>query len=304
MVVAPSDQDDERGPDWRAQRRAAERRRRHVARRRAGALAAGAAILLVVVLVAAGGGGGTSRQPAPTRSRVARPDPRTIEARAVDGVLAYTPYVLRGTPRHREVALTFDDGPGPYTPKVLRVLRELHVPATFFVVGNSIRDFGGLLEREHREGYPLGDHTKTHPLMGHLSRAAQRAELLDPVARMRSHGIATPRLFRPPDGSFDADTLSLLHEQRMLMVLWSINPEDYFRPGVTAIVSRVMRGIAPGGIVLMHDGGGDRSQTVAALPLIVRRLRARGYRLVSVPQLLLDDPPPRGQKPPPNLSGV
>jgi peptidoglycan/xylan/chitin deacetylase (PgdA/CDA1 family) len=83
-----------------------------------------------------------------------------------------------------------------------------------------------------------------------------------------------------------------------------VNPQDYYRPGVKAIVSRVMTAVKPGSIVLMHDGGGDRSQTVAAVPKIVRKLRARGYTLVTVPRLLQDDPPPRGQGPPPNLAGI
>ncbi len=78
---------------------------------------------------------------------------------------------------------------------------------------------------------------------------------------------------------------------------------DYLQPGVPAIVQRVLAGAHPGAIVLMHDGGGNRSQTIAALPIIIRALRARGYNLVTVPQLLVDDPPPHGQALPPNLSG-
>jgi peptidoglycan/xylan/chitin deacetylase (PgdA/CDA1 family) len=100
---------------------------------------------------------------------------------------------------------------------------------------------------------------------------------------------------------FDSDTRGLLQERRMLMVLWSVNPEDYTRPGRKRIVKRVLEAVRPGSIVLMHDGGGDRSQTVAAVPRMVRKLRARGYRLVTVPRLLADDPPPRGQGPPPQI---
>jgi peptidoglycan/xylan/chitin deacetylase (PgdA/CDA1 family) len=90
----------------------------------------------------------------------------------------------------------------------------------------------------------------------------------------------------------------------MLMVLWSVNPEDYYRPGTQAIVARVLAAVRPGSIVLMHDGGGDRTQTVAAVPKIVRMLRRRHYKLVTIPRLLRDDPPPRGQGPPPNLAGI
>lgn len=143
-----------------------------------------------------------------------------------------------------------------------------------------------------------------HPLMAHLRRAVQRSEVDRQAALLVHAGVSYPRLFRPPYGSFDATTLRLLRRRRMLMVLWSVNPADYYRPGAATIVARVMGVVGPGAIVLLHDGGGDRSQTVAALPAIIRGLRARRYRLVTIPRLLRDDPPPRRQGPPPNLSGV
>ena len=89
----------------------------------------------------------------------------------------------------------------------------------------------------------------------------------------------------------------------LLMVLWSVDTGDYLQPGVETIVQRVIAGAHPGAIFLMHDAGGDRAQTIAALPTIIHELRARGFRLVSVPQLLADDPPPHGQPLPTNLSG-
>lgn len=202
------------------------------------------------------------------------------------------------------MALTFDDGPGPYTPKILRVLRRERVPATFFPVGRPITAFGRELGAVRRGGFAIGDHSMTHPLMGHLGAGAQTREIDGEARLLTGNKVAYPRLFRPPDGSFDSTTTRLLKARRMLMVLWSVNPEDYFRPGVAQIVKRVMRGARPGAIVLMHDGGGDRSQTVAALPRIIRALRARRLTPVSVPQLLQDAPPPRNQPPPPNLAGV
>jgi peptidoglycan/xylan/chitin deacetylase (PgdA/CDA1 family) len=89
----------------------------------------------------------------------------------------------------------------------------------------------------------------------------------------------------------------------LLMVLWSVDTDDYQQPGVEAIVQSALTGAHPGAIILMHDAGGVRTQTIAALPLIIAKLRARGYHLVTVPQLLEDDPPPAGQPVPPNLSG-
>jgi peptidoglycan/xylan/chitin deacetylase (PgdA/CDA1 family) len=217
----------------------------------------------------------------------------------VDRVLGYTDYIEAGTRRHREVALTFDDGPSPWTPKFVKVLRRGGVPATFFPVGYAMKEYGHYLQLLRKGGFAIGDHTMNHRLMGQLPADVQASEIDLQAALLRGAGVAYPRLFRPPYGS-----RLLLHERRMLMVLWSVNPQDYERPGTKAIVSRVMAMVKPGSIVLMHDGGGDRSQTLAALPVIVRKLRARGFHLVSVPQLLADDPPPRLQGPPPNLAGI
>jgi peptidoglycan/xylan/chitin deacetylase (PgdA/CDA1 family) len=90
--------------------------------------------------------------------------------------------------------------------------------------------------------------------------------------------------------------LAVLHKYRMLMVLWTVDTSDYRRPGVDAIVRSAIRGARPGAIILLHDAGGNRAETVSALPLIVAKLRARGYRLVTVPRLLLDNPAPANQR--------
>jgi peptidoglycan-N-acetylglucosamine deacetylase len=94
---------------------------------------------------------------------------------------------------------------------------------------------------------------------------------------------------------WNANTLALLHQNRMLMVLWTVDTSDYTRPGVGAIVDRAVDGARPGAIILLHDAGGDRSETVAALPRIISALRKRHYVLVTVPELLLDNPAPRVQ---------
>ena len=202
------------------------------------------------------------------------------------------------------MALTFDDGPSPFTPRLLKVLRQQHAPATFFPVGQPINAFTRYLKAERRGGFTIGDHTFSHPLMGHLPLDTQAGQIDQQAELLKRAHVPYPRLFRPPYGSFNNDTRALLQQRRMLMVLWDVNPQDYYRPGANVIVARVMAAVKPGSIVLMHDGGGDRSQTVAAVPLIISNLRRRGYRIVSVPRLLADDPPPRGQGPPPNLAGV
>jgi peptidoglycan-N-acetylglucosamine deacetylase len=259
-----------------------------------------ALVALVVALASAGGG---NPFPAPVRRPPPspKPPPPGKKPTAVDRVLRYTDYVLSGRPRRREVALTFDDGPSAWTPKLVRALRRKHAAATFFPVGYAIERYPRYLRLVRDTGFPVGDHTMTHPLLGELPGPKQIEEIDGQARLLRRARLPYPRLFRPPYGSFDSDTRGLLQERRMLMVLWSVNPEDYTRPGRKRIVKRVLDAVQPGAIVLMHDGGGDRSQTVAAVPHIVGKLRARGYRLVTVPQLLADDPPRRGQGPPPNL---
>jgi peptidoglycan/xylan/chitin deacetylase (PgdA/CDA1 family) len=230
-------------------------------------------------------------------------DPENDQKAAIDSVLGYTPFVKEGGTHSRDIALTFDDGPGPYTPAVLSVLEQNHLHATFFVVGRMLRYFGAATAREIEDGDVIGDHTETHPMLATLSRHDQHEELFEQIARIELLGGRRPQLFRPPYGSFNATTLRELKALRLLMILWSVDTDDYEQPGVATIVERALAGAKPGAIVLMHDAGGAREQTIAALPLIIRGLRARGFRLVTVPQLLSDDPPPAGQQLPPNLSG-
>jgi peptidoglycan/xylan/chitin deacetylase (PgdA/CDA1 family) len=110
-------------------------------------------------------------------------------------------------------------------------------------------------------------------------------------------------LFRPPYGSYNATTMRELHALHLLMVLWSVDTGDYLQPGVSVIVERALAGAHAGAIILMHDAGGTRTQTIAALPRIISELRARGFHLVTVPELLRDDPPPPGQPLPSSLRG-
>ena len=149
----------------------------------------------------------------------------------------------------------------------------------------------------------MGDHTETHPPLATLSAHDQYEELFEQPARIELVGGPRPVLFRPPYGSFNATTMRELAKLHLLMVLWSVDTGDYLMPGVGVIVERALAGAHPGAIILMHDGGGNRSQTIAALPEIITRLRSEGYDLVTIPRLLADDPPPAGLPLPPNLSG-
>jgi peptidoglycan-N-acetylglucosamine deacetylase len=295
-------------------RRAVWRRRR--ARRRVGAAVVSVLVVVAVVVgitVLTDAGSGRDRVAARPAHVVAASTPivlrraagsqSTRQARAVDRVLAYTSYVQLAGRRRREVALTFDDGPGPYTREILRVLTRMHTPATFFVIGRWARAYPQLVAAEARAGCEVGDHTETHPPLALLSPAGQTAELTEAGEAIHDAGAPYPALFRPPYGSFDQTTLGILRRQRMLMVLWSADTKDYTRPGVRRIVYTAVSGAQPGAIILMHDGGGDRTQTIAALPRIITRLRQRGFGLVTISQLIATDPPPTNQPPPHPLSG-
>ncbi|HTU96505.1 MAG TPA: polysaccharide deacetylase family protein [Solirubrobacteraceae bacterium] len=308
-------------PDARP-RRAGDRPRGPVAphhrRRRAiAALLATAAVALVVGIVvgAAASGSHPAAHPAPVVSngffrRIKTlasggagsfvVDEQRAENQAITRTLAYTPYVRAAGTQHKEVALTFDDGPGPYTPDVLRVLVREHVPATFFEVGLEEHYFHAATAQIVARGYPIGDHTESHLPMSQLKRKAQSAQLIEEADAIGNYGAPFPRMFRPPYGVWDHTTLSLLRKYNMLMVLWSVDTDDYERPGVNVIVQRALAGLEPGAIILLHDAGGDRSQTVAALPRIVKAIRKRGYKLVTVPRLLLDNPAPKDQ----NVAGL
>ncbi|HET6865977.1 MAG TPA: polysaccharide deacetylase family protein [Solirubrobacteraceae bacterium] len=217
------------------------------------------------------------------------------ENAAINRTLAYTPYVRVAGSQHREIALTFDDGPGPYTPQILGILERRDVAATFFEVGALERYFFGSTAAIVADGDAIGDHTEGHAAMSRLSAGGQRSQLLSDAAAVERRGAHFPRLFRPPYGMWNQATLALLRRYRMLMVLWTVDTGDYRRPGVKAIVRAALAGARPGAIILLHDAGGDRSQTVKALPRIIAGLRRRGYRLVTVPRLLLDNPAPRVQ---------
>lgn len=188
------------------------------------------------------------------------------------------------------VALTFDDGPSPYTPRVLRVLRRLRARATFFVVGELARRRPGLVRAALAAGMAVESHSFSHPYRPPFDRLARwriRAEIGRTAALLSRLGRRS-RLFRPPGGAFSPYVLEAAGAAGQRVVLWSVDPRDW-QPGVEPrqIARRVLRAVRPGAIVLLHDGGGDRSATVRALPAIIRGIRRKGLRLA------LLEPPPR-----------
>jgi peptidoglycan-N-acetylglucosamine deacetylase len=285
----------------------------HHRRRRWIALGAFVAVLLLIIgLTTSSGGGSTITHTTPAQlhgpgffaeiralagggSRSFASKELAAENAAITRTLSYTPYVRIAGAQHRELALTFDDGPGPYTPRLLAVLKREHTPATFFEIGEMDQWFHDSTSEIVRMGDVIGDHTETHPPMSELSAANQESQLIQETSAIGQYGAPFPRLFRPPYGEYNSTTLSLLRKYKMLMVLWTVDTNDYALPGVAAIVHTAVSGAKPGAIILMHDAGGNREETIDALPAVIHDLRARGYKLVTVPQLLLDNPAPKDQ---------
>src|SRR5262249_55891619 len=153
---------------------------------------------------------------------------------------------------------------------------------TFFLIGRSVDADPAMVRTEVRAGFAIGDHTQTHPRLQSLSAAGQEAEILGGVRAIKAATGRTVNLFRPPQGSFNDTTRQILRDAKLLMVLWTVDTHDYEQPGTDKIVYTALSGARAGTIILMHDGGGDRSQTLAALPRIVHKLRTKGYKLVTV----------------------
>src|SRR5439155_11054922 len=150
--------------------------------------------------------------------------------------------------------------------------------------GQQLDFFGPMLAAGARRGCAIGDHTQSQAPLGRLPARVQRRQLVAAARGARRYGVDDLRLFRPPYGSYNRHTLQVARALGMLMVLWTIDTGDFRRPGAGVIVKAVLSRARPGAIVLMHDGGGPRRQTAQALPIVIRRLRHRGYRLVTIPQ--------------------
>ncbi len=187
----------------------------------------------------------------------------------------------------RAVALTFDDGPWPgQTRRVLAVLRRMHARATFFVVGDLAEHFPQLIAAERAQpGVLVEDHSWTHPLVPPFGEQRPRTVRFQIARTLRQltaeHVHAT--LFRPPGGGWSDQVVAIASSLHVRLVLWSVDPRDW-APGATAksITRNVLSHVAPGSIVIMHDGGGNRAATIRALPRIIRGIRRRGLQLVNV----------------------
>lgn len=190
------------------------------------------------------------------------------------------------------VALTFDDGPNsPYTEQILDVLKDNHVPASFFLVGQNVEKYPDLVKRIADEGHQIGNHTYHHV---DLLKADGKV-IADEVDRTNKAIIAasgvTPHIVRPPHGFRDPVVLEIMAARGLKVVEWSVMSRDWTNPGVDVIVERTVNQVKNGSIILLHDGDGivqkgSRVQTIEATKRIIQSLKAKGYRFVTVDEIL------------------
>jgi len=198
--------------------------------------------------------------------------------------------ISHGNPDLPQVALTFDDGPIAYTPQVLAILRHYNVQATFFCIGKNIVQFPSYLRQALAGGNVVGNHTLNHPHLPTLP-FQEIYEELSKTQNAVQHATGTcPTIFRPPYGEYNPDVLRAASQLGLTSVTWSADAGDWDdpQPSVAHIASSILSAARNGSIFLLHEGGGNRANTVAALPAIIDGLQARGLRLVTVSQMLND----------------
>ncbi|MQY03555.1 polysaccharide deacetylase family protein [Actinomadura macrotermitis] len=186
-------------------------------------------------------------------------------------------------PPPNAVALTIDDGPHPeWTPRMLDLLAKHDVKATFSLIGVQVKEQPKIVERIVAAGHQISNHTMNHPTpFTAIGRERIHAEITEARVRIEEATGFAPRYFRSPGGAWNPYTLQLCAEQGMTPIDWDIDPRDWARPG-TAHIERAMLAAAPGAILLCHDGGGDRAQTLLALDRVLPALKARGLKFVSL----------------------
>lgn len=185
------------------------------------------------------------------------------------------------------VALTFDDGPSdPYTSAILAVLRHQGVKATFFLLGQNVANYPGIVQSIYQEGHEIGNHSYSHQQLIFKTPGFVRDEIEKTDRLIRQAGYQGKIYFRAPYGRKLFILPWILSRQGREHILFDVIPDDWDCPGVPVIVERVLKQVKPGSIILCHDGGGDRTQTVEATAIIIEKLKAAGYRFVTISELL------------------
>ena len=178
----------------------------------------------------------------------------------------------------KAIALTIDDGPSPvYTPQILHLLAKYRVTATFSMIGIQVAECPALVREVAAAGHVIANHTWLHRNLPSLTAPDAYAEMdraSEAIHRATGH---VPRFFRAPGGAWSTPVLRHCQETGMTALGWSVDPRDWSRPGVPHIIGNILANTRAGSIILEHDGGGDRSQTVAALAVVVPQLLDAGY---------------------------
>lgn len=186
------------------------------------------------------------------------------------------------------VALTFDDGPNSgETQQILRILQREKVKATFFVLGRNVEKYPGIVARAAAEGHQIAVHSYSHPYFTKSTPAKIRAEIDDCSDLVEAETGTRPNWVRPPYGAVDGLVYNEISKAGYHVALWTVDPRDYSRPGTQKIINRVVFNAHPGMVVLLHDGGGNRAETVRALPGIIGELRDAGYKFVTMEEYAL-----------------
>jgi peptidoglycan/xylan/chitin deacetylase (PgdA/CDA1 family) len=180
----------------------------------------------------------------------------------------------------RTVALTFDDGPSPWTPTILAVLRRHQVKATFCMLGDEAQRYPAYARQVVRDGHQLCNHSRSHRDMARLPSRQARREVIAAERQIRDAAGVAPTIFRFPYGSSDRTARAVVRGYGMRTLSWDVDPRDWTRPPARTITDRIVARAHRHSVVLMHDGGGDRSRTAASLDATLTQLERRGYRFV------------------------
>lgn len=191
--------------------------------------------------------------------------------------------LVRGNPKSRTIALTFDDGPhSGLTERLLAILRQEKVRATFFVVGKMVERRPDLVRMEIADGHEVANHTYSHPRLPALTPEQMTQELRSGIASIERVTRIRPCLYRPPGGEYDDRVVEVTKRLGLTMVLWTSDPADFAYPAPQVIEQRVLHKAGNGGIILLHDG---IPQTMVMLPDLIHRLKAKGFRFVTCSEM-------------------
>jgi peptidoglycan/xylan/chitin deacetylase (PgdA/CDA1 family) len=230
---------------------------------------------VVVALVQKGSDGERETFVGDTTNRTAA---EFVTREPVDAVLRRSPGVTAG---QKAVALTFDDGPSTFTPEIMAVLAEKSISATFFWVGNVAAGRPEMIGRAREAGHEVENHTWSHADLTTLDAEAIKSEI-----SRAEQTLGGTRFVRPPYAAYNSSVVEQAGALGQRLVLWDVDTLDWKIREALSIVSRVQAAVRPGAVILMHDGGGDRSQTVAALPAVIDWLLNEGYALTTVQHLV------------------